>query len=546
LSHLCPERDWHVTNYRAFLEMHPPVQEVEISLGPQGEGTAWSCAHGVGRWERDCGCNTGGEPGWNQQWRTPLRQAFNFLNDKLALIFTQAGGRFLKDPWAARNDYVEVILDRSEASREAFFSRHGVSGLQTGDQIEALKLLEMERHVLLMYTSCGWFFSDLAGLETLQVLKYAARALQLGQEFSSDDLETPFLDILKEAKSNRKEMGTGRDLYLTKIKPAIITFPKLVNHFSISMLNNRQRQQAFAIYHYHPELLDYEEKSQGGLDLSLGRVKLTSGITQETQTLGYATLFLGSYLYRTQVKEGQTEQDYESMVEILFKALEETPEDIANALAAYFGPHYYSVRDMFKREKRDILRTSLQKVQDETEIELLHAFTEAEPLLFTLTEEGFTIPQIFLLAAATTLSRRITQTLYAYAASDEEHQTKRDLDEIKNISEKLTIFLKDDPAGKLLAEILEQRLAALAQEFTLSRAQAVENLLSLSAQLPLEVDFMEAQNLFFHLMAEHYARLVAGSRKGQGESKVLAEVLLRIAIQLNFNPECYKRQLQGT
>ena len=121
LSHLCPERDWHVSNFRAFLEVLQPLQEVEISLGPQGEGTAWSCAHGIGRWERDCGCNTGGEPGWNQKWRAPLRQAFDFLNEKLAVIFTQAGSRFLKDPWAARNDYIEVILNRSEESRERLF-----------------------------------------------------------------------------------------------------------------------------------------------------------------------------------------------------------------------------------------------------------------------------------------------------------------------------------------------------------------------------------------------------------------------------------------
>jgi alpha-amylase/alpha-mannosidase (GH57 family) len=545
LSHLCPERGWQVTNFRAFLEMQPPVQEVEISLGPQGEGTAWSCAHGVGRWQRDCGCNTGGEPGWNQQWRTPLRRAFDVLNEKLALIFTQAGGRFLRDPWAARDDYIEVILDRSEASREAFFSRHGAPGLPPADQIEALKLLEMERHVLLMYTSCGWFFSDLAGLETLQVLKYAARALQLGQEFTAEDLETPFLDILQEAHSNRREMGSGRDLYLTKIRPAVITFPKLVNHFSISLLNNRQRQKTFAIYNYHPELLNYEEKSQGGLDLSLGRVTLTSGITRETRTLGYATLFLGSHLYRTQVKEGQTQEGFEDMVEILFKALEEAPEDIANALATYFGPSYYSVRDMFKREKRDILKSTLQKVQDDTDLELLHAFSEAEPLLFTMTEEGFAIPPVFRLAATTTLSRKIMQILYAWAADGEEHQAKRDLDDIINISQRLTIFLKDDPAGRLLASILEQRLVALAQDITLSRALGVGHLLSLSAKLPLEVDFMEAQNLFFHLMAEHFAKLAAASQRGQAEAKVLAEVLLQIAVNLKFNPDRYTKQLLG-
>ncbi len=230
---------------------------------------------------------------------------------------------------------------------------------------------------------------------------------------------------------------------------------------------------------------------------------------------------------------------------MLFKALEEAPEDIANALAAYFGPRYYSVRDMFKREKRDILQTSLQKVQDETELELLHGFTEAQPLLFTMAEEGFVIPPVFRLAATTTLSRRITQILYAWAAGDEEHQPKRDLADIINISEKLNIHLKDDPAGRLLANILEQRLAALAQEFSLPRATGVDNLLSLSAQLPVDVDFMEAQNLFFHLMEEHCTKLAAASRRAQPDSRALAEVLLRIAVKLNFNPGRYEKQLKG-
>ena len=544
LSRLCPERDWRVTNFRAYLEVQPPVQEVEISPGPQGEGTAWSCAHGVGRWMRDCGCETGGEAGWNQKWRTPLRQAFDFLNEKLSLIFTQEGSRYLADPWAARNDYIEVILDRSQESREAFFSRHKVSGLNTAAHVKALKLLEMQRHVLLMYTSCGWFFSDLAGLETLQIMKYAARALQLGQQFSQEDLETPFLSILGEAKSNKKEMGSGRDLFLNKIRPSVITFPKLVNHFSISLLNDRQRQQAFSIYHYHPELLDYEEKSQGGLDLAVGRVKLTSGITLNSETLGYATLFLGSYLYRTQVKEVQTKSDFDDMVTGLFKALEETPEDIANALAAYFGPRYYSVRDMFQREKRDILHTSLQKVQDETELELLRGFTEAQPLLFTMAEEGFVIPPVFRLAATATLSRRITQILYAWAAGDEDHQPKRDLADIINVSKKLNIHLKDDPSGRLVANILEQRLGSLAQDFSLPRATGVDKLLSLSAQLPVDVDYMESQNLFFHLMEEHTIKSAAARRQAQPDFATFTQVLLRIAVKLNFNPERYEKQLQ--
>jgi hypothetical protein len=199
---------------------------------------------------------------------------------------------------------------------------------------------------------------------------------------------------------------------------------------------------------------------------------------------------------------------------------------------------------MFQREKRDILRTSLQKVQDETELELLRGFTEAQPLLFTLAEEGFAIPPLFRLATTTTLSRRITQILYAWATGGEEHQPKRDLEDIVNISTKLNIHLTDDPAGRLLASIVEQRLVALAQEFKLPRAVGVDRVLSLRAQLPVDVDFMEAQNLFFQLMEEQCPKLVA-SRRSQPDLREFAAVLIDIAVKLNFNPGRYEKLLLG-
>jgi len=191
LNVVLPQRGFTLTNYAAFLAANPPTMRVELDLGPKGEGSSWSCPHGVGRWQEDCGCATGGPPGWNQRWRTPLRQAFDYLNNRLAQIFEKEGVKYLKDPWAARDAYIEVILDRREETIERYFSRQGVKGSDRESWFPALRLLEMQRHALLMYTSCGWFFNDLAGLETIQVMKYAARALQLGQYFFREPLEEP-------------------------------------------------------------------------------------------------------------------------------------------------------------------------------------------------------------------------------------------------------------------------------------------------------------------------------------------------------------------
>ncbi|MGQ9920946.1 MAG: DUF3536 domain-containing protein [Desulfobacca sp.] len=546
LATLCPQRDWMVTNYRAFLDLQPPLAEVEISLGPEGKGSSWSCAHGVGRWEKDCGCHTGGGPGWHQKWRQPLRQAFDLLNEKLAQIYTQEGSRYLQDPWAARNDYIQVILNRSPASRAAFFQRHGTPGMTPADQVQALQLLEMQRHVLLMYTSCGWFFADLSGLETLQVMKYAARALQLGQRFTQEDLEGPFLAILAEAKSNIPEMGTGRDLYLKKVKPAVITYPKLVNHFSITLMNDPERRPAPAIFHYRPELLQYEEKSHGGLELACGRVRLTSGITQETQTLGYATLFMGSYLYRTQVREGQSETEFAAMVELLFRTLHDAPENIVTVMADYFQGPYYAVNDMFKKEKREILRQSLQKVQEETELELGRGFREVQPVLYTMAREGFVIPRIFKLAAFTTLRRSIREIIAAWQGQEPDWQQQRELAEVQEIAQTLNIHLRDDPIGLTLADLVEQRLQALQRNFTLVQAKAALATLGLCQQMPVVVDLMESQNLFFYLMAELGGSLAHTSKRRQAEVRQFREVLMALARGLNFQLARYEQLLAGT
>jgi alpha-amylase/alpha-mannosidase (GH57 family) len=205
-----------ITNYGEYLDRHPPKIAVEIENGPEGEGSSWSCVHGVGRWARDCGCHTGGEAGWNQAWRDPLRVALNFLRDDAAVKFESTG--LLRDPWAARNDYVSVLLDGDRA-REDFLARHAVRGLSEAERLRVFQLLEMQNSALLMFTSCGWFFSDLAGIETIQVMRYAARVLDLQKQLGFDVPRKDFLELLANATSNRPAKGTGADIFLRSAEP---------------------------------------------------------------------------------------------------------------------------------------------------------------------------------------------------------------------------------------------------------------------------------------------------------------------------------------
>ena len=212
------EAGFSITNYSQYLDEHPPEFEVEIDNGPAGEGTSWSCTHGVGRWSRDCGCHTGGEPGWNQRWRGPLRSALDFLRDDVARHFEEIGGELFLDPWAARNAYVQLILDDGRSSEE-FFAQQASQELSPPERARALTLLEIQRNSLLMFTSCGWFFSDLAGLETIQVMRYAARVIELQNQLGLNPPRKEFLEMMAEAKSNVAERGNGADIYLHFAEP---------------------------------------------------------------------------------------------------------------------------------------------------------------------------------------------------------------------------------------------------------------------------------------------------------------------------------------
>ena len=207
-----------ITNYGEYLDRNSPEFMVEIENGAQGEGSSWSCAHGVDRWTRDCGCHTGGEAGWNQSWRDPLRVALNFLRDDTAVKFASAAGEFLRDPWAARNDYISVLLDPN-GTREEFLAKHAVRQLHEAARRRVFDLLEMQRSALLMFTSCGWFFSDLAGIETIQVLRYAARVLDLQNQLGFDVPRKQFLALLANAMSNHPDKGNGAEIFTRFVEP---------------------------------------------------------------------------------------------------------------------------------------------------------------------------------------------------------------------------------------------------------------------------------------------------------------------------------------
>jgi alpha-amylase/alpha-mannosidase (GH57 family) len=400
-----------VTNYGEFLEKYPAAHDVEIL-----ENTAWSCVHGVGRWNSNCGCNSGGHGEWTQAWRAPLRAALDWLRDEIAPLYEKMARRFFKDPWAARNNYIHVILDRSPASRERFadanFRRKNV---KAADRVLVWKLLEMQRHAMLMYTSCGWFFDELSGIETVQVIEYAGRVLQLAEElFGADDerrFERGFLERLALAKSNLPEHGDGASIYEKFVKPASVDLLKLGAHYAMSTLFESYPNNT-RIYAYSVDNKDYRLKRSGKMRLAFGKARFVSEITLESDLLMFGVLHFGDHNLHGGVALYRSEDAYRELVQATRDAFSRSDlAAIVHSLDQGFGGRTYSLKNLFRDEQRKVLTEVLESTVD-------HAFTLAREiyedqaqLLRFMNDCGIPVPRELKAAAEVALNGLMRQAL---------------------------------------------------------------------------------------------------------------------------------------
>jgi alpha-amylase/alpha-mannosidase (GH57 family) len=275
-----------LTNYGEFLERNPPAMEAEIL-----ENTSWSCAHGVERWRSDCGCKSGSPGDWNQSWRRPLREALDALRDLAAPLFERFAGTIFADPWAARDGYIAVILDRSSESVDRFFEKYARRTPSAEERSEALALLELQRNAMLMYTSCGWFFDDLSNIETVQVLQYAGRVVELGEALFGTSLSAPFLEKLARARSNLQSMGDGRRVWERFVARSMIDLADVTAHWATSLIQDRPPNT----YCYDVAAEDITTHQKNGARLILGRAKVTSRLTEAQGRFAFSLLHFGDH-----------------------------------------------------------------------------------------------------------------------------------------------------------------------------------------------------------------------------------------------------------
>jgi alpha-amylase/alpha-mannosidase (GH57 family) len=417
-----------LTNYGEFLEKFPPQWQAEVA-----ENTSWSCAHGVERWRSNCGCN-GGKVGWNQEWRKPLRDALDFLRDASAPMAEKLSNSLLKDLWAARDAYIHVILNRSPQSIEKFFAAHSRHPLSPAERVAAFELLELQRHTQLMYTSCGWFFDEISGIETVQIIAYAGRVLQLAAKLFGEPgaaLETSFLKILATAKSNVPEIKDGAEVYLRYVTDMRIGLEQVGAHYAISSIF-RSYPEDGELFCFDLHRDSHEVFSSGRGRVAIGRALIRSRVTEEAESICFAVLHLGDQNLSAAVKRYTPDDPKEVERFATFSADVGTAMRRANLpevirlIDRFFGPGGaadspnapvgttgYSLTSLFHDEQHRILRTILDQTLSEMEESLRKIYEDHASLMHFLTESGMSPPPALALAASFAINASLRRAIEA-------------------------------------------------------------------------------------------------------------------------------------
>ena len=505
LEHIANDPSVRLTNYGEFLERHPPTWEADIF-----ENSSWSCAHGVERWRNDCGCNMG-RAGWNQAWRKPLREALDWLRDALAPGYEKTAARFFRDPWAARNDSIAVILDRSRACVDHFLHEHALRELGETERVTVLKLLELQRQAQLMYTSCGWFFDEVSGIESVQVLQYAGRAIQLGQELFGDALEEPFLALLERAKSNLPEQGNGRAIYERFVKSTTIGWEQIGAHYAISSLFESYPQEA-RFFCYTAERESYQTLSAGRSRLVVGRARIRSEVTHESTRLSFGVLHFGDHHVNAGVHAYQGEEQLEEIGREAGDAFQRGDfAEVIRTFDRHFGESTYSLKSLFRDEQRKVIKRVLNASIADAENVFRQLHEQHLPAMRFLAGMGAPLPLVFQVAAEFLLNTDLRWDL-----KDEEPN----LEHIRNLfKEAATLHVQLDIAG--LGYRLCKTLARMAERLrdqpaNLALLHALDEVTGLARSLPFEVDFWKPQNVYCELarsaFPESLRRLEEGDR----------------------------------
>jgi alpha-amylase/alpha-mannosidase (GH57 family) len=499
-----------LTNYGEFLEKFPPTWEAEVV-----DNSSWSCAHGIERWRSDCGCN-GGKPDWNQRWRTPLREALDLLRDRTAPLAEAVARPLLKDLWAARDAYIHVILDRSSDNLDRFFAAHATRTLTAAERITVFELLELQRHAQLMYTSCGWFFDDISGIETVQIIAYAGRVIQLANKLFADPplfgqsashLEADFLRILATAESNDPDFGNGAEVYRRFVNAGRLDLESVGAHYAISSIF-RSYPDAGAIFCFDVHRQTYDIFTSGRGRFAVGRAALRSRITEECEDICFAVLHLGDQNLSAAVRR-YSPQDADAWETFITNARNSIRHanlpELIRFIDGFFDSTLYSLTSLFADEQHRILQSILNQTLSEVEGSLIRIYNEHATLLDFLADANVAAPPALALTAGFAINASMRRALEADTFDSAEIARllrRADVDHITLDNDLLSYT-----ADKRMKRAMVRLEAAL--ELQGSAQQSPQNLSILNETLaiaeslrtlPMEVNLWQAQNIWNDLL----------------------------------------------
>lgn len=509
-----PQQGWTVSNFAHYLSLNSPNWEVELK-----SVTAWSCAHGVDRWQDDCGC--GGEGGvWHQQWRQPLRNALNWLRDQLINVYEESGRQLFRDPWQARDEYINVICDRSPASVNRFLSHHQTHKLTAAEQVDALRLLEMQRHALLMFTSCGWFFEEISRPEGTQILRYAARALELAGDVAGVQLEKGFVKRLALAPSNVDSFKHGAEVYRQLVQTAQISVRQVAAHYAITSLfgNHKPAESATSlqncavknlnkkrVYCYTVHELDYQLQRMGSITLAIGNLKLVSEITCESENLVFAVLHLGGWDFHCCIQLFSGRRDYSQLKEKLFNTLQQaSAAQTILVMTQLFKDETFNLQNLFAEERHRIMQLLTQETLTRLDQLYTQAYRENYGVLMAFHRDELTVPQELQVAAEIALGYRCMIMLRSLEQDVTDPQLSLnhivELEAIATEAKHLRCHLNIPEGRQMLEQLVLRSLWKLLHDTNGNFAtdiQSLERLIDVGYQLNLGISLHRSQELYF-------------------------------------------------
>jgi len=490
LKHIEDSSQASLTNYGEYLENFPPEFEVQIH-----QDSSWSCVHGVERWRRNCGCNSGGRPDWNQEWRAPLRETLDWLRDELNTFYEKETEGFFEDPWQVRDRFIECILDREEENQKQFIQEFAGRSLTDEQRTHLLRLLEMQRNAMLMYTSCGWFFDEVSGIETNQILQYAYRAIDFAWKVRGVDLKSEFLDRLEKVPSN--VLPNAAESLRLYVQPKHVDLERVGMHYAVSSLFEDYPDEC-RFFNYWAYTRSFQRLKAGHQRLTIGRSVVKSVLTHSEKEFSFAVLYLGQQNLIGNIRTDMSEDEFEAMKGDLIPAFHSTNlGEVIGIMQNYFGSEKYSIRHLFKDERQKILQDIARKSLRRAELAFREIYNETYQLMTDMSKEGIPIPAVYL----STVEHIINQELLNQFSGD------LDLKELQYLAserDKWGIRLQDEPTLQLAgSEHFFREIRTMETHPSEQQPERIRYLIDLleeTRKMGLELDLWKSQNFFFYLM----------------------------------------------